>query len=197
MMVNTGTIRFSGNLSAQDWWGYYNGKANTELVPQIWLKTYSSSVPGASTSYRQYDSARRLERQKDKDGKVVEQYTYSPLNGSGITLPETETDVPVVVQFTGISQSGSTASAQIVCTGDCQVTFYLMGEANEGMAEYMLDGHYYSYTGAFGDYVTLNLTEGSHSFSASVSGSGFASLYINAVDAPNTLGSNLSIQANN
>jgi YD repeat-containing protein len=153
--------------------------------------------PNGNVTEYVYDNAWKLYRQKDKDGKVVEQYAYSPLNGSGITLPETETDVPVVVQFTGISQSGSTASAQIVCTGDCQVTFYLMGEANEGMAEYMLDGHYYSYTGTFGDYVTLNLTEGSHSFSASVSGSGSASLYINAVDAPNTLGSNLSIQANN
>ena len=132
--------------------------------------------PNGNVTEYVYDSARKLERQKDKDGKVVEQYAYSPLNGSGITLPET--DVPVVVQFTGISQSGSTASAQIVCTGDCQVTFYLMGEVNEGMADYMLDGNYYSYTGAFGDYVTLNLTEGSHSFSASVSSSESASLYV-------------------
>ena len=197
MMVNTWRSRFNGNLNAQDWWGYYNGKVNTELVPQIWLMIYNSSVPVAFAPYRQYDNAWKLYRQKDKDGKVVEQYAYSPLNGSGITLPETETDVPVVVQFTGVSQSGCTASAQIVCTGDCQVTFYLMGEANEGMAEYMLDGHYYSYTGAFGDYVTLNLTEGNHSFTAGINGTGYAYLYINAADAPNTLGSNLSIQANN
>jgi len=174
-----------------------SGGLATTYAYQPLVGMLTQTGPNGNVTEYVYDSARRLERQKDKDGKVVEQYAYSPLNGSGITLPETETDVPVVVQFTGISQSGSTASAQIVCTGDCQVTFYLMGEANEGMAEYMLDGHYYSYTGTFGDYVTLNLTEGSHSFSASVSGSGSASLYINAVDAPNTLGSNLSIQANN
>ena len=59
MMVNTWRSRFSGNLNTQDWWGYYNGKANTELVPQIWLKTYNSSIPGSSTSYRQYGSADR------------------------------------------------------------------------------------------------------------------------------------------
>ena len=136
------------------------------------------TAPNVNVTEYVYDNAWKLYQQKDRDGKVVEQYTYKPLNESSITLPETETDVPVVVQFTGISQSGSTASAQIVCTGDCQVTFYLMGEANEGMAEYMLDGNYYSYTGTFGDYVTLNLTEGSHSFSVSVSGSGSASLYV-------------------
>jgi hypothetical protein len=120
------------------------------------------------------------------------------LNESGITLSGSETNNPVVVQFSGISQSGSTASAQIVCEGDCQVTFYLMGEVNDegGVAEYMLDGNYYSYTGAFGEYVTLNLTEGSHRFTASISGAGFASLYINAVNTPNTLGGNLTIQAN-
>lgn len=155
--------------------------------------------PNKNVTEYVYDSAWKLYQQKDKDGKTVEQYTYNPLNGSGITLPETETDVPVVVQFTGISQSGGTASAQIVCEGDCQVTFYLMGEVNDedGLAEYMLDGNYYSYTGAFGDYVTLNLTEGSHSFTVGINGTGYAHLYINAADAPNTLGSSLAIQANN
>ena len=174
-----------------------SGGLVTTYTYQPLVGMLARTEPNRNVTEYVYDNARRLERQKDKDGKVVEQYTYSPLNESGITLSETETDVPVVVQFTGISQSGSTASAQIVCTGDCQVTFYLMGEANEGMAEYMLDGHYYSYTGAFGDYVTLNLTEGNHSFTAGINGTGYAYLYINAVDAPNTLGSNLSIQANN
>ena len=41
-------------------------------------------------------------------------------------------------QLLTIQALETSASAQIVCTGDCQVTFYLMGEANEGMAEYML-----------------------------------------------------------
>lgn len=153
--------------------------------------------PNGNVTEYVYDNAWRLDRKKDKDGKTVEQYTYRPLNESGITLSAPETSDPVIVQFSGSTQSGSTASAQIICEGDCRVTFYLMGDSDGGMAEYMLDGNYYSYTGAFGEYVTLDLTEGSHSFTAGISGSGYAYLYINSVDAPNTLGSSLAIQANN
>ena len=170
----------------------------TSCTHQPLVGMLTQTDPNGNVTEYVYDNAWRLDRKKDKDGKTVELYTYKPLNESGITLSGSETNNPVVVQFSGISQSGSTASAQIVCEGDCQVTFYLMGEVNDegGVAEYMLDGNYYSYTGAFGEYVTLNLTEGSHRFTASISGAGFASLYINAVNTPNTLGGNLTIQAN-
>lgn len=109
--------RFTNNC-AQDWWGYYNGKSNTSLVPQMSIKTYNNAIVGGATSYLAYGSADRSISTTAMQANMLTKVTYPT---GGYTAFEYEPH-----KFSGIAPTttGLNSSSRIQLTqgGGLRVT---------------------------------------------------------------------------
>lgn len=159
-------------------------------IPGVGME--SMTAPNGNVTYYEYDGCGRLGNIKDNDRKTVETYSYHLVSGQSFS--------PTVVAFSNVSSGSSYVTADIVCEGDCEVTFELSGDLNiaGSCVEYYLDGNFYTYSQPFSLSTTLTLTAGTHTFEAYLyntsSPDEYAAITITAVDSPNTLGSNLTIQ---
>ena len=120
------------NIYAQDWWGYYNGKSNTSLVPQISLRVYAGEfAPGQYQTYgyadRSIDSSamktNSLQRIIYPGGGWTE-FSYEPHSFDG-AAPTTQSLGPASrialtqgagLRVSSVTTSGASESVPIVKT---------------------------------------------------------------------------------
>ena len=154
----------------------------------------SMTAPNENTTYYEYDSFGRLVCAKDDNGKAMETYSYH--------LMTEETYTPTTVTFNITGEGNGYVSANITCQDTCEVTFELYGniETSGAYAEYSLDGESHTYSGTFSQSVTLTLGAGTHTFEISLYNTGAsdecASISIESVNSPNTIGNEPMIYAN-
>ena len=153
----------------------------------------SMTMPNGHKTNYTYDEFARLSQKRDENG-TVEQYEYHQV---------TEESAPTTtnVSFTNMDSGDGWASAEIVCNGSCRVTFTLRGNLSNiyAFAEYSLAGDYYSYSAEpYNISVTKTLSAGTHTFTVDIgqpNAGDYAELTITAVEAPDTLGTTLTMRA--
>ena len=151
--------------------------------------------PGGNATSYEYDSSGRLQRIKNMDGRTTEAYLYHTVTGEEAP-PE---PITTEVTFTNVNYGERRVTAEIVCSDDCEVTFQLEGniETTGAVVEFYLDDNYYTYSTPIDMPTTINMAAGTRFFEIYLYNTSKtterASVTITSVNAPNTLGDNLTL----
>lgn len=133
------------NQNAQDWWGYYNEKANTSLVPQMNIRTYVTRYSGGENPYRSYGYADRsvdttamqanmlVRVEYPTGGYTAFEYEAHRFEGS---LPTNE-GLSTLSRFQ-LTEGGGLRIKKVTSRADAEapevVKYYTYGKAESGLA---------------------------------------------------------------
>jgi len=106
------------NVYSQDYWGYYNAKNNTSLVPRMQIKTYNNRLNENAWSYEFYGTADRSVNSEAMKACVLTKVIY-PTGGYSIFEYEPHQFQGSIPQTEGL---GTTSKIQLTVGGGLRVS---------------------------------------------------------------------------